>query len=204
MACHNLFWKESKAESTFQVPDLAVSAGPGPVDIVLKLGEDVKRTRQCRSRYCMRFTPVEDICEATLEAMTEAASSIVAPHFPDKDASTSTTTFAVHYEHRASVNLDRLKIINAVLTSVKQVESFVPGFCFPLHVCALCINWFLSGLIPGCQSGNIESEGPDLPGLSSIQVSSQLCLRGGPPGLRVGDMHFHDSLCLCSPPTRQT
>ena len=98
-------------------------AGPGPVDIVIKLGEDVKRTRQSRSRFCMRFTPVEDICEASLESITAAAKSLVVPRFPEKDPEAPVQTFAVHYEHRASCNLDRLKLINAVLTEVKQVQN---------------------------------------------------------------------------------
>ena len=73
----------------------------------------------------MRFTPVEDICDATLETIASTSQSLVAPRFPEKDENAPTQTFAVHYEHRASAKLDRLKVIDAVLTAVKQVQPCV-------------------------------------------------------------------------------
>ena len=105
------------------------SPGPGPVEIVQAMAEDVQKTRQCRARLCIRFTPVEAVCYAKLEDMTLAASKVVNPHFPDgEDAEPQ--TYAVHYEHRASLNLDRLKVINAVIHGIPKVRRSRASDCY--------------------------------------------------------------------------
>ena len=105
------------------------SPGPGPVEIVQAMAEDVQKTRQCRARLCIRFTPVEAVCYAKLEDMTLAASKVVNPHFPDGEDA-EPRTYAVHYEHRASLNLDRLKVINAVIDGIPKVRRSEAFDCY--------------------------------------------------------------------------
>ena len=105
------------------------SSGPGPVEVVQAMAEDVQKTRQCRARLCIRFTPVEAVCYAKLEDMTQAASTVVNPHFPDGEDA-EPLSYAVHYEHRASLNLDRLKVINAVIHGIPKVRRSRASNCY--------------------------------------------------------------------------
>ena len=67
---------------------------------------------------------METICFAGLEEIKKAAAELVAPHFP-KDA--PCRTFAVQYEHRASVNLNRMEVINAVVDQIAAVRLHHPA-----------------------------------------------------------------------------
>lgn len=95
-------------------------AGPGPADILVAIADDVRKTKQSKTRFCMRFTPVDTVCRGTLDEMRKAASDVVLPHFPKEGPA---KTFAVNYEHRASANLDRMSVINAVLEGIAQVRG---------------------------------------------------------------------------------
>lgn len=94
-------------------------AGPGPSELVEAVAKDVHKSRQCKVRLCMRFTPVEGVCAANLESMKEAAEQIVWPRF--KSESSDGLKFAVAYEHRAAAGLDRLTVIKTIADGIKQV-----------------------------------------------------------------------------------
>jgi THUMP domain len=71
-------------------------------------------------RTLLRFLPVEKVCHASLEAIGKAAQELLPAHFPSGTAA-EPLTYAVQYEHRASVNLDRMDLINKVVESIDKV-----------------------------------------------------------------------------------
>lgn len=71
----------------------------------------------------MRFSPVDTICRASLDAMEKAATQMVLPHFPP--VLELPKTFAVQYDHRASAKFDRMAVINTVVSGIKQVRDTV-------------------------------------------------------------------------------
>ena len=71
-------------------------------------------------RMCIRFLPVEVVCSAKLEDIAATAKALAAPHFPGGEGAAQ-VRFAVQYEHRASVELKRMDVINAVVDQIPQV-----------------------------------------------------------------------------------
>ena len=107
------------------LPEIAdASVGPGPSQLVQAVAEDVQKTRQCKVRLCMRFSPIEAICPVDLDSIKKAASEVVWPRF-NAEESQAALKFAVAYEHRASTGLDRLSVIKTVADGIKQVSIFV-------------------------------------------------------------------------------
>lgn len=86
------------------------------------MAEDIRKTRQCKVRLCMRFSPVEAVCPVDLEAIKQAASEVVWPRF-NSDESTDCKKFAVAYEHRASKGLNRLEVIKTVADGIQQASD---------------------------------------------------------------------------------
>ncbi|KAK9810664.1 hypothetical protein WJX73_008554 [Symbiochloris irregularis] len=89
-----------------------------PVSLVTKIATDVKQSKQCKSRACLRFLPIQTVCHAKLEDIRTAAAKLCKDAFPGDQA--TPTTFAVAYEHRASVSLKRGEVIDAVVDGVPQ------------------------------------------------------------------------------------
>ena len=86
----------------------------------------------------MRFLPIESVCRANLDDIRKASQAICLPAFPsDKDA--AALKFAVQYEHRASVSINRADVIDAVVEGIPQVSKATcayglhPTFCRILH-----------------------------------------------------------------------
>lgn len=79
-----------------------------------------KRQRCVWSRLCIRFLPVEKVCPANVADIGRTAKELTGAHFPTGDGVTP-VRFAVAYEHRASKDLDRLAVINAVVDQIPQV-----------------------------------------------------------------------------------
>jgi hypothetical protein len=104
---------------TLLLDSIAFQAGPGPSELVLAVSQDIQKTRQCKVRLCMRFTPVLAVCQAELGEVKETAKQILAPLFP---AESPQKKFAVAYEHRASAKLDRMAVIKAVADDIPQVR----------------------------------------------------------------------------------
>lgn len=71
-------------------------------------------------RMCIRFIPVELVCHADLEDIKRTAKTLIEKHFP-ADESSPSVSFAVFYEHRASVKLDRMEVINSIVDEIPQV-----------------------------------------------------------------------------------
>lgn len=69
---------------------------------------------------CIRFIPVEVVCHADLADIKKAAKTLIEQHFPAEESSPS-VSFAVFYEHRASVKLDRMEVINSIVDEIPQV-----------------------------------------------------------------------------------
>ena len=79
---------------------------------------------QIRSDWCrllIRFIPVETVCHADLEDIKKTAKTLIEQHF-SADASSPAISFAVFYEHRASIKLDRMDVINAIVDQIPQVN----------------------------------------------------------------------------------
>jgi len=93
------------------------NAGPGPSEVMLAVAQDIQKTRQCKVRLCMRFTPVLAVCQADLGEVKQTANRILGPLFP---AEATQKKFAVVYEHRASAKLDRMAVVNAVAEDIPQ------------------------------------------------------------------------------------
>ena len=83
-------------------------------------------------RMCIRFIPIEVVCHADLEDIKKTAKELVEQHFP-ADAASPCIPFAVFYEHRASVKLDRMEVINSIVDQIPQVRcvlaSTEQAFC---------------------------------------------------------------------------
>lgn len=97
----------------------ADAEGPGPVQLASALAQEVKDTRQCRTRLCIRFLPVEKVCRADVEEIGRTAKELTDVHFPTGEGA-ATLRFAVAYEHRASKDLDRMEVINSVVNQIPQ------------------------------------------------------------------------------------
>ncbi|CAL8467124.1 g6660 [Coccomyxa elongata] len=97
----------------------ADAEGPGPVQLASALAQEVKDTRQCRTRLCIRFLPVEKVCRADVEEIGRTAKELTDAHFPTGEGA-ATVRFAVAYEHRASKDLDRMEVINSVVNQIPQ------------------------------------------------------------------------------------
>mmetsp|Transcript_830 Transcript_830/g.2573 ORF Transcript_830/g.2573 Transcript_830/m.2573 type:complete len:373 (+) Transcript_830:225-1343(+) len=91
-----------------------------PVDFVTAMSREIKATKQCKSRLCMRFMPVEYSCQASLEDIRSVAGKLVPIAFPPRDVDAEPETFSVHYEHRASAKIDRKQIIDAFVDHVPK------------------------------------------------------------------------------------
>ena len=76
----------------------------------------------------MRFLPVETICFAGLEEIKKAAAELEPPI---SRKTQPCRTFAVQYEHRASVNLNRMEVINAVVDQIAAVRLHHLACCDP-------------------------------------------------------------------------
>ena len=74
-------------------------------------------------RLCIRLLPVENVCHASLVEIREAAGKLTGPHFPGGDGAAQ-VRFAVAYEHRASVELKRMDVINAIVDQIPQVRIY--------------------------------------------------------------------------------
>lgn len=69
---------------------------------------------------CIRFIPVEVVCHADLADIKKTAKTLIDQHFPG-DESAPSISFAVFYEHRASVKLNRMEVINSIVDEIPQV-----------------------------------------------------------------------------------
>ncbi len=69
---------------------------------------------------CIRFIPVEVVCHADLADIKKTAKTLIDQHFP-ADESAPSISFAVFYEHRASVKLNRMEVINSIVDEIPQV-----------------------------------------------------------------------------------
>lgn len=99
----------------FQTPDVH----PTPSEVVQAAAQDVLKTKQCLSKVCMRFMPIEGVCYAGLEDISKLGKKVLAEHFPT-GGDISQTTFGVLYEHRASDLLKRMDVINTMVDCVPQ------------------------------------------------------------------------------------
>ncbi|DBB04027.1 hypothetical protein WJX77_007697 [Trebouxia sp. C0004] len=99
----------------FQTPDVH----PTPSEVVQAAARDVLKTKQCLSKVCMRFMPIEGVCYAGLEDISKLGKKVLAEHFPAGN-DISQTTFGVLYEHRASDLLKRMDVINTMVDCVPQ------------------------------------------------------------------------------------
>ena len=80
---------------------------------------------------CIRFIPVEVVCHADLADIKKTARALIEQHFP-AGQSTPSIPFAVFYEHRASVKLNRMDVINSIVDEIPQVRyhpSVLPNGC---------------------------------------------------------------------------
>ena len=77
---------------------------------------------------CIRFIPVEVVCHADLADIKKTAKALIEQHFP-ADTSAPSISFAVFYEHRASVKLDRMEVINAIVDEIPQVRTACLSCC---------------------------------------------------------------------------
>jgi len=56
--------------------------GPSPTELVQHVCQEVKASKQNKTRFCQRFYPVQHQCTADLEAMQEMAKEVLPKHFP--------------------------------------------------------------------------------------------------------------------------
>mmetsp|Transcript_46034 Transcript_46034/g.87834 ORF Transcript_46034/g.87834 Transcript_46034/m.87834 type:complete len:329 (-) Transcript_46034:100-1086(-) len=91
--------------------------GPTPSELALKLMEDIKSKRERKSRFCMRFVPVEHTCYASKEEISKAADDLVAKHFASGEGVTP-LKFSVMFEVRASGPFERMEVIDMVAKKV--------------------------------------------------------------------------------------
>lgn len=87
-------------------------------------------------RLLIRFIPVETVCHADLEDIKRTAKTLIEHHFP-ADASSPAISFAVFYEHRASIKLDRMDVINAIVDQIPQVNH--SGIAMALQTWLACL-----------------------------------------------------------------
>lgn len=59
------------------------------------------------------------MCHASLEEIREVAGKLTGPHFPSGEGAPQ-VRFAVAYEHRASVELARMDVINAIVDQIPR------------------------------------------------------------------------------------
>ena len=118
--CFNALLKRS-VQSAISHPSLvrpsSSGAGPSPTELIQIVARDIQKTRQCKVRLCMRFTPVQAICAVNLDDIRKVAADVVWPSFDTEVGK----RFAVAYEHRASTGMDRLAVIKAVADGIRQV-----------------------------------------------------------------------------------
>lgn len=77
---------------------------------------------------CLRFLPIETVCQAKLGDISTAAKALCREAFP-AGAEAVPIKFAVQYEHRASVSLKRGDVIDAVVGGVPQVTLINTSPC---------------------------------------------------------------------------
>ncbi|PSC72640.1 THUMP domain-containing family [Micractinium conductrix] len=85
--------------------------GPSPSAMVLAASEAAAAQQRNPTRWCLRFSPVELTCFASMEKIGELAAKVVAEHFPADTK--KPIEFAVQYDARAAPELDRMAVINA-------------------------------------------------------------------------------------------
>ena len=85
------------------------------------------------------------MCHASLEEIREVAGKLTGPHFPSGEGAPQ-VRFAVAYEHRASVELARMDVINAIVDQIPQARSScMTVACNQLkRVCAAWMGFLLT------------------------------------------------------------
>lgn len=78
-----------------------------PMELGLKIVRDIAATKIHKSRYILRFLPVEIICKATLEDIKNAAGTLLDKYF----LNTEPKTFSVVVNKRFNNSVERMKII---------------------------------------------------------------------------------------------
>ena len=56
--------------------------GPTPTELALNLLNKVQASRERKSRFCMRFMPVETTCFASKEELAKTSAPLIKKHFP--------------------------------------------------------------------------------------------------------------------------
>lgn len=97
---------------------LKLPARKDPVDVVLRIMNDVASTKRLKTRYCLRFTPITRTCKATMEDLEKLATSVLAPHFLTEPK--TPTSFMVVYSARNSNSLVRDEVIKMLANCVGQ------------------------------------------------------------------------------------
>jgi hypothetical protein len=59
--------------------------GPTPTELALNILNKIKASRERKSRYCMRFMPVEQTCFASKEELAKTSALLIKKHFPTSD-----------------------------------------------------------------------------------------------------------------------
>jgi hypothetical protein len=62
-----------------------VAEGPTPTTLAHHIMNKIQTTRERKSRFCMRFMPVEQTCFASKDELAEKVAPLIAKHFPAGD-----------------------------------------------------------------------------------------------------------------------
>ncbi|XP_055843640.1 THUMP domain-containing protein 1 homolog [Episyrphus balteatus] len=79
---------------------------PNPVELGTKIIKDIAETKMQKTRYLLRLTPIEVVCQANVNEITKAAGALFDKHFL-KEAK----TFAIVFNRRFNNDIKRDEII---------------------------------------------------------------------------------------------
>jgi len=115
-SAQRFFWMQLKIHGVIFVKMRQAEGEMGPVELIQHIMEDLLKTKQLKSRFCIRLIPVEGSCPAKLPAIKSFTKEMCAAAFPaDKPQK-----FAVSYEARATAGepLKRMEVIDTIVENI--------------------------------------------------------------------------------------
>lgn len=94
-----------------------------PTALGLRILRDIAETKKRKTRILLRFIPIEAVCRADLNEITNAAGKLFDKHFLNVPA----TTFAIVVNKRYNNSIDRMAVIKALadIVTFKNVQHKV-------------------------------------------------------------------------------
>lgn len=89
-----------------------------PVELAVKIVEDINQKKSQQTRYLIRLVPVEVVCKASLTNIVDGFKPLVEKHFKGEP-----TTFSIAFNHRYNNNVPKDEVIKSLAELVGEANG---------------------------------------------------------------------------------